>query len=266
MSISYAYTDILITGGGVAGLEAALEAGRSGAKVLLLEQSPHFGGRFMVDDVEVDGRDGPAYIAHLLAEIAKLPNVTLRARTQGAGVFDHGYALGYERLTDHAPAATPRHRLWRIRAKRIITATGALERTLNFAGNDIPGVMLAGAVRDYIRLYGVAPGARTVVVTNNDDAYRTALTLHAAGLEIPAIIDARANGGGELAAQARALGIRIETGHAVAKVTGKKHVTGVEICLQAAPVARLKAFRAIAWLYQAAFPLWFIFGPIAVAS
>lgn len=228
----YCYTDILITGGGVAGLEAALEAGENGAKVLLLEQSPHYGGRFMVDDVTVDGRDGPAHIAHLLAEIGNLPNVTLRNRTQGAGVFDHGYALGYERLTDHAPASTPRHRLWRIRAKRIITATGALERTLNFAGNDLPGVMLASAARDYIRLYGVAPGARTVVVTNNDDAYRTALTLHAAGLEVPAIVDARPQGGGALAEQARALGIRIETGHAVAKVRGKKHVTGVEVCLQ----------------------------------
>ncbi len=228
----YVYTDILVIGGGVAGLEAALEAGRSGAKVLLLEQSPYFGGRFMVDDVQVDGCDGPAHIAHLLEQIAKLPNVTLRQRLQGAGVFDHGYALGYERINDHSPDARPRHRLWRIRAKRIITATGALERTLNFAGNDIPGVMLASAVRDYIRLYGVAAGARTVVVTNNDDAYRTALALHGAGLEIPAIIDARPQGGGALAEQARALGIRIENGHAVAKVKGKTRVTGVEICLQ----------------------------------
>ena len=229
----YAYVDILVIGGGVAGLEAALEAGRSGARVLLLEQSAYFGGRFMVDDVSVDGRDGPAHIAHLLAQIEALPNVTLRARCQGAGVFDHGYALGYERLTDHAPANnTPRHRLWRIRARRILTATGALERPLSFAGNDIPGVMLAGTVRDYIRLYGVAPGARMVVVTNNDDAYRTALTLHAAGLEIPAIIDARPEGGGALAEQARALGLRIETGKGVARVNGKTRVKSVEVCRQ----------------------------------
>ena len=227
----YAYTDILIVGGGVAGLEAALEAGQSGAKVLLLEQSPHFGGRFMVDDVEVDGRNGPSHIAHLLEKISALENVTLRTRTQGAGVFDHGYVLGYERITDHAPADIPRHRLWRIRAKRIITTTGALERTLNFAGNDIPGVMLASAVRDYVRLYGVAPGARTVVVTNNDDAYRTALTLHAAGLEVPLIVDARP-AGGALAEQARKLGIRVENDHALAKVNGRKCVKSVEICLQ----------------------------------
>jgi len=228
----YAYTDILIIGAGIAGLEAALEAGRSGAKVLVLEQSAHIGGRVMVDDVAIDGHNGPAYIDQLLAGIEALPNVILRTRTQGAGVFDHGYALGYERVNDHAPSNTPRHRLWRIRAKRIITATGALERTLNFAGNDIPGVMLASAVRDYVTLYGATPGNRTVVVTNNDDAYQTALTLHAAGMDVPLIVDARVQGGGEWAAKASAAGIRVETGHAVARVNGKKHVTSVEICLQ----------------------------------
>jgi len=228
----YAYTDILIVGGGIAGLEAALEAGKSGAKVLLLEQSPHLGGRAVVDDLEVDGCDGPEHIASLIQQLESMGNVTLRTRTQGSGVFDHGYALGYERISDHAPNIGPRHRLWRIRAKRIVTATGALERTLNFAGNDLPGVMLASAARDYVRLYGVAPGIRAVIVTNNDDAYRTALALHAAGLEVPLIVDARTSGGGELAEAARAAGIRIENGHAVAKVKGKKHVTGVEICHQ----------------------------------
>jgi hypothetical protein len=113
-----------------------------------------------------------------------MPNVTIRTRTMGAGVYDHGYVLGYERLTDHAPEANgPRHRLWRIRAAQVITATGAIERPLSFAGNDIPGVMLASAVRDYVVNYGINPGDRTVVVTNNDDAYRTAIALHHAGLK-----------------------------------------------------------------------------------
>ncbi len=228
----YVYTDILIVGGGLAGFEAALEAGRAGARVLLLEQSPYYGGRAMVDDIELGGRSGPAHIAHLLAQLERMENVTLRLRIQGAGVFDHGYALGYERVNDHAPDTRPRHRLWRIRAARIISATGALERPLSFAGNDIPGVMLAGAARDYIRLYGVAPGARTVVACNNDDAYRTALALHGAGLEVPLIVDARLKGGGELAEQARSLGIRVANGHAIARVNGGKQVTGVEVCLQ----------------------------------
>ena len=110
----------------------------------------------------------------------------------GAGVYDHGYALAYERLADHAPENEgPRHRLWRIRAKQIITATGAIERPLSFAANDLPGVLLASAVRDYVVNFGVSLGDRTVVVTNNDDAYRTAIILKQAGLDIPAIIDAR---------------------------------------------------------------------------
>jgi sarcosine oxidase subunit alpha len=163
-----------------------------------------------------------------------MPNVTLRTRMMGAGVYDHGYLLGYERLRDHAPeAAGPRHRLWRIRAKRIVTATGAIERPLSFAGNDVPGVMLASAVRDYIVDYGVSPGDRVVVVTNNDDAYRTAIAVKQAGLAVPVVLDARPGGGGALADEARALGIRVENGKAVAKVHGAKRVTGVGICAQA---------------------------------
>lgn len=239
----YAYTDILIIGAGMAGLEAALEAGRSGAKVLVLEQSAHIGGRAMVDELDIDGRDGPAHIAHLQEQIDALPNITLRTRTQGAGVFDHGYALGYERVADHAPSTAPRHRLWRIRAKRIITATGALERTLNFAGNDLPGVMLASAVRDYIKLYGTTPGTRTVVVTNNDDAYRTALTLHEAGLDVALIVDARPQGGGAWATRAIEAGIRVENGHAVARVNGKKHVTSVEVCMQSGTGAAVETIE-----------------------
>ena len=130
------------------------------------------------------------------------------------------------------PATGPRKRLWRIRARRIVTATGALERPLPFAGNDVPGVMLAGAVRDYLALWGVTPG-RTVVVTNNDDAYRTAIALNRAGVEVPAILDARASVTGPLPDEARALGIRIAEGRAIAGVTGGRRVTGVKVCAQA---------------------------------
>ncbi|MFQ3302542.1 MAG: sarcosine oxidase subunit alpha, partial [Planktomarina sp.] len=127
----------------------------------------------------------------------------------------------------------PRHRLWRVRCKQIVTATGAIERPLSFAGNDIPGVMLAAAVRDYVVNFGVSPGDRTVVVTNNDDAYRTALTLKQAGLEVPVILDARAEGGGILMAEALAAGIRVELGRGIAQVLGGKRVTAVQICAQA---------------------------------
>ncbi len=158
----------------------------------------------------------------------------MRSRCMGAGVYDHGYALAYERVADHTPGNDqPRHRLWRIRAKQIITATGAIERPLSFAGNDIPGVMLASAVRDYVANFGVSAGDRTVVVTNNDDAYRTAIALKEAGLVVPVILDTRAEANGPLAERARNLGIRIEPGKAIAKVKGGKKVTGVSICAYA---------------------------------
>ena len=230
----YAFVDVLVVGGGVTGLQAAKTAGAAGLKVLLLEQSGHWGGRAPVDGAEIDGKPAEDWINNAVQDLEKMDNVTLRTRNMGAGVYDHGYALGYERLTDHiAPSNAPRHRLWRIRAKQIITATGALERPLSFAGNDIPGVMLAASVRDYVVNYGVSAGDRTVVVTNNDDAYRTALVLKEAGLDVPVILDARWDGGGALMEACKAKGIRVETGKAIAKVKGGKRVEGITICAQA---------------------------------
>ncbi|PYG27537.1 sarcosine oxidase subunit alpha family protein [Pelagimonas varians] len=230
----YAFVDVLVIGGGVAGLQAAKTAGEAGAKVLLIEQTPDWGGRTVVDGADIDGMSAQDWVNSTLQALEAMPNVTLRNRMMGAGVYDHGYVLAYERLTDHAPEMKgPRHRLWRIRVGQTITATGAIERPISFAGNDIPGVMLAAAVRDYSVNYGVSVGDRTVVVTNNDDAYRTAITLKQSGLDVPMIVDARETGGGALMDQARGLGIRVETGCGIAKVHGGKRVTSVDICKQA---------------------------------
>ncbi len=237
----YAFVDVAVVGGGIAGLQAAKAAGQTGAKVLLMEQTAHWGGRTPVDGGEIEGVPAADYIATLTSELEAMPNVTMRNRMMGAGVYDHGYVLGYERVADHTPlAAGPRHRLWRIRAGQIVTATGAIERPLSFAGNDIPGVMLAAAVRDYSVDFGVSVGDRTVVVTNNDDAYRTAIALKKAGLEVPVVLDARASGGGALADEAKALGIRVENGKGIAKVKGGKRVTSVAICAQAGEGAVLE--------------------------
>jgi len=238
----YAHVDILVVGGGLAGLQAGLTAGAAGAKVLLVEQTANWGGRAPVDGVSVDGDPAETWVKKTLQALDKMPNVTLRTRCMGSGVYDHGYALAYEGIGDHQPEKKMvRHRLWRIRAKQIITATGALERPLSFAGNDIPGVMLASAVRDYVDGYGVSVGDRTVVVTNNDDAYRTVISLKEAGLDVPLVLDVRSEATGPLAEKARELGVRIETGKAISRVIGSKKVTGVETCSQAGEGAVLEA-------------------------
>ena len=227
----YAFYDLVIVGGGISGLNAALTAAESGLKILIIEQTPEWGGRCLVDFSTIGDETSAEYVSRLVSELKKFENVTMRSRMMGAGVYDHGYILGYERLNDHlAEEDGPRHRLWRIRAKQIITATGSIERPISFPSNDIPGVMLASAVRDYAVNFGVATGNKIAVYTNNDDAYRTAITLNEVGVEVPIIVDARGSGGGALAERAKALGIRVENGKAISKVFGKKRVEAISIC------------------------------------
>ena len=225
------HVDILVIGGGISGISAALAAAEAGAEVLLVEQTAHWGGRAVVDGGEVNGMPVAQWVTASLARLSEMPNVRVRNRTMGAGVYDHGYVLLNERLTDHAPDAVgPRHRLWKVRAGQVVTATGAIERPLSFSGNDIPGVMLASAVRDYVVNFGVAPGHKTVVVTNNDDGYRTAFALLEAGLKVPVVLDVRPTVQGSMVDAARKAGIRVTPGRAIAGIEGKQKVETVFIC------------------------------------
>ncbi len=238
---TYAFCDVLIAGGGTAGLQAAKDAAGQGLRVILLEQTPHWGGRAPVDSPTTEGQPTEAWIDATVTALSAMDNVTLRIRCMAAAVHDHGYVLAEEDLTSHAPGSDgPRKRLWRIRAGKIIAATGAIERPISFAGNDIPGVMLAGAVRDYVTNWGVSPGDRTVVVTTNDSAYLTAIALREAGLAVPVIVDSRAQADGALPTLARTMGIRVETGRAVVKVKGGKHVKSVSLGLMAGEGAVLE--------------------------
>ena len=227
----HVHVDVLVIGGGIAGLAAALQAGQAGQRVLLVEQTGAWGGRATVDQPLIEGQPAQQWINSTLQAIENMPNVSLRLNCMGAGVYDHGYVLAYEQM--EAGADKPRHRLWQVRAAKVITATGAIERPLSFAGNDLPGVVLASALRDYVVNFGVSIGDRTVIVTNNDDAYRTAIVLHQAGLTLPAVLDARPVADGPLVQAVRALGIRVLTGTGIAGVKGGKRVTGVVTCAQA---------------------------------
>ena len=138
----YCHVDVLVVGGGASGLFAAYQAGLAGANTLLLEQSSYFGGRTLVDDDQIHDESNQNWIEKTLVAIKKLENITVKKRVMASGVYDHGYVLGYERVSDHNPTPdSVRHRLWKIRAKRVILASGSIERPLVFPGNDIPGVM-----------------------------------------------------------------------------------------------------------------------------
>ncbi len=226
----HAFADVLVIGAGMAGLAAARAAAEAGARVIVAEQGPRAGGRLLSEsDIEIGGMPGADWAAGEAAALAAMPNVTLLTRCQGAGLYDHGYAL-----LDEEPKEGPSRRLWRVRAKRIVIATGAIERPLAFANNDLPGVMLAGAVRDYLALWAVAPGREIVVFANNDDAYRTALAAHLAGLTVKAVIDCRAEAAGALPEAARAAGIAVRTGMIVAKAKGGKALKSVLVAKRAA--------------------------------
>ncbi len=230
------YCDVLIVGAGVAGIMAAKAAAASGARVLLVEQAAHFGGRAVADGEMIDGQPAHDWAREQIALLERKGNVTVRRRMQASAFEDHGYLLCYERVTDHLsdaerPDGAPRHRLWRVRTDRVVLASGAIERTMLFSHNDLPGVMLASAMRDYLALYGVACAERTVVYTNNDDAYRTALALQDAGAEVAAVVDSRSSGAGSMAEAARERGIRVINGAAILKASGKRGVETVEIAL-----------------------------------
>lgn len=227
------HCDVLIVGAGPAGLAAALAAARSGARVILADEQEEFGGTLLDSRETLDGKPAVDWVNAVVAELESLPEVTLLPRSTVNGYHDHNFLTIHERLTDHlgdrAPIGQVRQRVHRVRANRVVLAAGAHERPLVYGNNDLPGNMLAGAVSTYVRRYGVAPGRKLVLSTNNDHAYRCALDWHDAGLQVVAIADARHNPRGSLVEEARAKGIRILTSSAVIEAKGSKHVTGARV-------------------------------------
>jgi sarcosine oxidase subunit alpha len=227
---AFAFCDVLVIGGGPAGLMAALAAGRSGARVILCDEDFVLGGRLNAERSEVGDRPGAAWAAASAAELEALPNVRLLRRAAVLGVYDGGTYAALERVADHlatAPFGHPRQRLWRIVAKAAVLASGAVERPIVFGGNDKPGILLAGAVRTYLNRYAVAPGRRVALFANNDDAWTTAADLCAAGVEIAAVIDSRTAVADGI--RAKAGNARIELGARVADAKGGFGLTALTL-------------------------------------
>ncbi len=229
----FIHCDVLIVGGGLAGLLAAKAAADAGADVILVDEQPELGGALKHEpDVRVDGRTGIAFADEMNAALSAMDNVRVLARTTAFGYYAQNMVALAERVTDHMASpdvSLPRERLWQVRAKQVILATGAIERHMVFAENDCPGVMLASAGRTFLNQYGVAVGRRVGVYTANDSAYAVAFELKAAGVDVPALVDLRSTVDEALLLKAKELGIEVLTGHAVIKAGGRLRVNAMHV-------------------------------------
>lgn len=215
----HAHCDVLVVGAGPAGLAAALAATRAGARVVLADEHPILGGSLLDHEVSLDAAPAPDWLGAVRTELEAAQRTTLLRRTTVFGRYLHG-RFG---AVQHLGTGVGRQRYWQIRADRVVLAAGALERPLVFADNDRPGIMLASAVRRYVRRFGVAPGRRAVIVTNNDTPYGVVPTMLEAGIDVRALVDVRATSDadpGDVPVLDRAR---------VSRVRGRRHVEGVEI-------------------------------------
>ena len=231
----HVHCDVLVIGGGVAGLAAAEAAAATGAKVIIADENPRFGGLADISGGTVDGHALPEWAAGNAAKLYAADNVHVLNRTTVVGHWHHNFVMLFERVADHDPAllsqGVPRHRLWKVRAHQVILATGSIERPIAFANNDRPGVMLASAARGMVERYGVAPGSNGVVFTNNDDAYQTAIVLKGAGVGVR-VVDSRGRAEGALPNKAREMGIPVDAGSVISAVNttwGGLNITDVKI-------------------------------------
>lgn len=227
------HCDVLVIGAGPSGLIAALTAARAGARVILVDDQREAGGSLLGSTDLLDGAPATDWVASVVAELAHFEDVTVLTRTTAFGYYDDGFVLALEERTDHLGAAAPdnvaRQRIWRIRARHVIVAAGAHERPVVFAGNDRPGVMLAGSVRTYLHRYGVLPGRDVVVFTTNDSAYAAAVELSDAGARVAAVVDARASAPSAWAKECKKRNIAVRTGQVVTGTSGTDHVTNVHV-------------------------------------
>ncbi len=230
----YAHCDVLVIGGGPAGLAAARAAASCGARVMLCDENASLGGSLRGASATIDGAPAATWLAARIGELAANGEVTLLPRTTAFGYYDQNLVGLVERVADHLPEPppfTPRQRLWHVRAGIVVLASGALERGIAYAGNDLPGTMLAGAAQTYVTRYGVKPGTRAVIFANNDSAYEAAIRLHDAGVAIAAIADPRPRTAlsGDHPQRALAAGMAVFPGSAIMRAHGRLRVAGVDL-------------------------------------
>jgi sarcosine oxidase subunit alpha len=198
--------------------------------VLLADSGRELGGRAGWDGSIVEGRPATDWIESARANLSRSPDARVLLRTTAVGHYDRDVVALVETVPQsRITAGQPRERYWVVRAERVVLATGEIEQPLVFCNNDRPGIMLAGAAREYLRRFGVAVGQRVVVATNNDSAYAAARDLKQAGVEVVLVADSRFEVGRKLLDEMKALSITVDMGVIPVDTHGFGRLSAVDI-------------------------------------
>ena len=232
----YVHCDVLVIGAGISGIIAAKTAAQNNQKTILLDEKSEIGGTTIYqnsDNFKIDNKVSSDWLNDEINKLKKLDNLEIKTRTSVAAYHGYNYLLARENLTDHLIKTEKqnkvRQRLLKIRAKKVIVATGSLERPLVFDNNDRPGIMLSSAIKKYADYYGVICGKKNILFTNNDTAYETAISLFKKGISVQAIIDIREKSESSIVKEAQGLGIKIYWSHTVVDTYGYKRLNKISI-------------------------------------